>query len=66
MMRSTLAGKACVNSSGVMVLASMGRWVSHPSISSGGRSRGCRLCNHASLCVVVVWAFGSIYVHPRV
>jgi hypothetical protein len=63
MMRSTSAGKACVNNAGVIVLASMGRRVSHPSIASGGRRRGCRLCNRPSLCVVAVWASGSTSAH---
>ena len=63
MMRSTPAGNACVNIAGVIVLASMGMRVSHPSIASGGRRRGCRLCSRASLCVVAVWAFGSMSAH---
>jgi hypothetical protein len=63
MMRSTLSGKAFVNSSVVIVLASMGRRVSHPSIASGGRRRGCRLCSRASLCDVVVRASGSMSAH---
>ena len=49
MMRYAPAGKACVNRTGVMVLASMGRRVSHPSIASRLRRRGCRLCSRASL-----------------
>ena len=40
MMRSTPAGKAFVKSSGVMVLASMGRRVSQPSIASWGSRSG--------------------------
>ena len=40
MMRFTPAGKACVNNAGVIVLASMGRRVSHPYIPSGGSRRG--------------------------
>ena len=63
MMRSTLAGKACVNSSGVMVLASMGRRVYQPSIASGGSKRGCRLWRRAILCVVAVWTSGSMSAH---
>ena len=60
MMTSTPAGKACMNSAGVMVLASMGRRVSHPNVASRGRRRGCRLCSHASLWVVAVCASGSV------
>ena len=63
MMRSTPAGKACVKRGGVMVLISKGRRVSHPSIASWGRRRGCRLCNRAILCVVVVCASGSMYAY---
>ena len=68
MMRSTPAWKTWVNNAGVIVLASMGRRYSiavfHiPSIASGERRRGCRLCNRASLCVVAVWAFGSMSTH---
>jgi len=63
MTRSTPAMKICVNSAGVIVLASMGRRVSHPSIDSGGSKRGCRLCSRASLCVVAVWASESMSAH---
>ena len=63
MMRSTPAGEACVNSAGVIILASMERRVSHPSIASGGNRRGCRLCSWASPCVVAVWASGSMSAH---
>jgi len=63
MMRSTPAEKACVNSSGVMVLASIGRRVSHPSIASGGRRRGCRSLRRANLCEVAVCASGSMFAH---
>ena len=62
-MRSTPAGQACVNSSGVMVLASMGRRVSHPSIASKGSRRGCRSWRRASLCEVAVCASGSMSTH---
>ena len=62
-MRSTPAGEACVNSAGVVVLASMGRRVSHPSIASVGSRMGCRLCSRPSLCVVAVWAFWSMSAH---
>ena len=57
------AWKACVNNAGVIVLASMERRVSHPSIASGGSRRGCRLCIRASLCVLAVWASGSMSAH---
>ena len=63
MMMSTPAGKACVNSSGVMVLASMGRRVSHPSIASGGSRRGCLSRRRASLCEMAVCASGSMSAH---
>ncbi len=63
MMRSVHAGEACVKSAGVIVLASMRRQMPHPSIASGGSRRGCRLCSRASLCVVAVWAFGSMSAH---
>jgi hypothetical protein len=63
MMRSTPAGTACVNSSGVLVVASMGTRESQPSIASRGRRRGCRLCSRASLYDVAVWASGSMPVH---
>ena len=59
-MRSTPVGKTWVNSSGVMVRVSLGRRVSHPTVASGGRSRGCRLWSMASLWVVAVWASGSM------
>ena len=61
MMRSVPAGKTY--SSGVMVLLSIGRRVSHPSIASGGRKRGCRLCRRMSLCNVAVCAYGSMSAH---
>ncbi len=63
MMRSTPAGKACVNSSGVMVLVSIERRVSQPFIASGGSRRGCRAWSRASLCDVAVCAFGSMSAH---
>ena len=63
MMRSTPARKTCVNSAGVIVLASLGRRVSQPSLASGGRRRRCRLCSRASLCVVAVCASGSMCAH---
>ena len=63
MMRSTPAGKACVNSSGVMDLASMGRRVSHPSMASRGSRRGCRMWRRESLCEVAVCASGSMSTH---
>jgi hypothetical protein len=63
MMRSTPAGKACVNSSGVMVLASIGRRVSHPSMASWGSRRGCLFLRRASLCEVAVCASGSMSTH---
>ena len=63
MIRSTPAGKACVNSARLMVLASMGRQVSHPTVASGGSRRGCRLCSRASLWAVAVWASGSMSAH---
>ena len=63
MMRSTPAGKACVNKVGVMVRVSMGMRMSHPSIGSRGRRLGCRLCNLASLCVMAVCASGSMSAH---
>jgi hypothetical protein len=62
-MRSNPVGKACVNSPGVTVLASMGRRMSHPSITPGLMRRGCRLCSRASLCVVAVCASGSMSAH---
>jgi hypothetical protein len=62
-MRSTSVGKACVNKDGVMVCASMGRRVSHPSRASRERRMGCRLCSRVSLCVVAVWASGSMSAH---
>ena len=63
MMRSTPAGKACVNSSDVIVLASMGRRESQPSIASGGRRRGCRLWSRATLSDVAVWGSGYMSAH---
>ncbi len=60
MMRSTPAGKVYVNSARMILLAFMGRRVSHPSVASRKRMRGCRLCNRASLCVVAVCASGSM------
>ena len=63
MMRSTPAGKACVNSSEVMVLAFIGRRVTHPSVASGGSKRGCRAWRRASLCEVTVCASGSMSAH---
>ena len=60
MMMSTPAGKDCVNSSGVMVLASIGRRVSHSSIASGGSRKGCRSWRRASLCEVAVCESGSM------
>ena len=66
MMRTTPAGKAYVKRVGVMVLVSMGRRVSHPSIASWGKKRGCRLCSLASLCVVAVCASGSMSAHVYV
>ena len=63
MMRSTPAGKACVNSAGVKVLESMCRRVSYPSIASRGRKRGCRLYSRVSLCAVAVCASGSMSAH---
>ncbi len=58
--RSTPAGKACVISERVRVRASMGRRVSHPSVASRERRRGCRLCSRASLRVLAVCASGSM------
>ena len=52
-----------MNIARVIDLASMGMRVSHPSIASGGSRRGCRLCSRASLCVVAVWASGSMSAH---
>ena len=63
MMKSTPAGKACVNSSGVMDLASMGKRVSHPSMASRGSRRGCRMWRRESLCEVAVCASGSMSTH---
>ncbi len=63
MMRSTPARKARVKSAGEIVRASTGRWVSHPSVASKERRRGCRLCSRPSLCVVAVCALGSRSVH---
>jgi hypothetical protein len=63
MMRATPAGKACVNSSGVMDMASMGRRVSHPSMAPSGSRRGCRMWRRASLCEVAVCASGSMSTH---
>ena len=63
MMRSTPAGWACVNSSGVVVLASIGRRVSHPPIASMGSRSGCRSWRRASLCEVGMCASGSMSVH---
>ncbi len=63
MMRSTPAGKVCVNSSGVMDLASMGRRVSHPSMACRGSRRGCRMWGRESLCEVAVRASGSMSTH---
>ena len=63
MMRSDPAGNACVNSAGVMVLATMGRRMPHPSIASKRRRRGCRLSSKASLYVVAVCASGSMSTH---
>ena len=62
-MRSTPAGKACANKAGVMVRVSMGRRVSQPSMASRGRRLGCLPWSLASLCVVAVWASGSMSVH---
>ena len=50
MMMSTPAGKACVNSAGVMVLTSMGRRVSHPSVDSRGVGGGAG-CAAGRVCV---------------
>jgi hypothetical protein len=64
-MRSTPAGKDFVNSSGAIVVASMGRRESQPSMGSGGRRKRCRLCGRASLCDVAVrscWSM-SAYVY---
>ncbi len=63
MMRSAPAGTACANSSGVMVLASIGGRVSHPSMASGGSKSGCRSWRRASMCKVEVCASGSISAH---
>jgi len=63
MMRSTPAGKACVNSSGMMVLASIERRVSHPSIASRGSRGGCRSWRRVSLCEVAGCASGSMSTH---
>ena len=63
MMRSTPAGKAFANTTGVIVLASMGRRLSQHSVASGGSRRGCRLCIRACLCVVAVWVSGSMSAH---
>jgi len=63
MLRSTPAGKPCVKRDRIMVLVSMGRRVSHPSIASWGRKRECRLCSRASMCVVAVCASGSMFAH---
>ena len=52
-----------MNSAGVMVMASMGRRVSHPTAASDGRRRGCRLRIRASLWVVAVCASGSVSAH---
>jgi hypothetical protein len=60
MMRSTPVGKACVKSSGVMVLASMGRRPSQSSIASWGSRRGCLALTRASLCEVAECAAGSM------
>ena len=63
MMRFTPARKACVKSSGVMVLASTGRRVSHPSIASWGSWRGFLALRRASLCEVAECASGSMSIH---
>jgi len=57
-MMSVPAGKACVNSTGVMVLVSMGRRVSHPSVAVRGRRSGYRLRSRVILCVVAACASG--------
>jgi hypothetical protein len=57
------AGKACVNSVGVMVLVSMGRRVSHPKIAVRGRRSGYRLRSRLSLFVVAACAAGSTSDH---
>jgi hypothetical protein len=62
-MRSTPAGKACVNNARVMVRVSMGRRVSHPSIASRGRRLGCLFRSLASMCDVAACASGSMSAH---
>ncbi len=62
MMRPTPTGKACANKAGVMVRVSMGRRVSHPLMASRGRRLGCLPRSLAIMCVVAVWASGSMSV----
>ena len=61
-MMSTPAGKAYVNSVGVMVLVFMGRRVSHPRVAVRGRRSGYRLRSRVSMCDVAAsgYIFGRV------
>ena len=62
-MKSIPVGKACVKSSIEMVLASMGRRVSHPRIASGGRRWGLLVWRRVSRCDTPVSASESVSAH---
>jgi len=62
------SGEGMCDRAGVIVLASMGRQLSHRTVFSRGRRRECRLCSRASLWVVAVCVSGSVsaYVYDAI